>query len=74
MANTIAFAKCSNSALVNVVPFLVTSTSGKPNVANILRIFSLVSSEVAELVMWMSIHFVQIWTKIRNILPKRGPE
>ena len=30
-----------------------------------------VTSEVAELMMWMSIHFVQASTKIRNILPKK---
>ena len=64
---------CQNSSLVKLVPLSVTSCSGSPNVAKVLIIFSIVTSDVDDFVMCTSIHLECASMRIRNICPKKGP-
>ena len=73
MANAIVFAKMLELRAGKCCPIVGYQDLWQTQHANVLRIFSIVTSEVAELVMWMSIHFVPALTEIRNILSKKGP-
>ena len=57
MFNPIACEKVLNSALVNTVPLSVTGISGRPGVANVTCIFSIVVCDVAVVRVCTSNHF-----------------
>lgn len=71
MANAIALAKMLRLGTDECCSIVATRTSGKLNMADVLRIFLIVTSGLLR--WWMSIHFTCALTKIRNNLPKKGP-
>ena len=73
MAYSIDFRNCSNSALVKLIPLSVTSVSGILKAAKVDCIFSIVTHEVAEVVMYTSIHIECASISMRYILPTKGP-
>ena len=51
----------------------ITSCSDSPNVAKVLLILPMVTSDVDDLVMCTSIHIECASMRIRNMCPKKGP-
>ena len=60
-----------NSSLVKLVPLSVTSCSGSPNVAKVLLIFLIVTTDVDDFVMCTFIYLECASMRIRNMCPKR---
>ena len=67
------FRHSSNLAMVKSISLSVTIVSGIPKVAKVGHIFSIVTEEVAEVVMCTSIHFECMSISMRYILSRKRP-